>query len=116
MVEVHIGNKLVIVIFMILGVVFTVIGVAALIPGAVFYTRPSEDPEDKTNLTIGFTFLLLGGIFGIIGIFFLLGPITFFCCCLAYCPKELAKYPHSYHLVFMRTPDNGCKPTCVRRV
>ena len=95
MAEIHKGNKWRIIVLIILGVVFFVIGVAALIPGAVFYTMPSEDPEDNTNSTTGLTLLLLGGILGIVGIMTLLLIFAVVYCFLKCCPEELAKDPDS---------------------
>ena len=100
MVEIHKQSKWNIIILIILGVAFIVIGVAALIPGAVFYTRLSEDPEDKSDFTLGITLLLTGGVIGITGIIFLMVLIDVVCCCLVFCPENLVKDPISY-----RTPN-----------
>ena len=95
MVEIHKKNKRSIIALTILGVVFIVIGVAILIPGAVFYTRSSEDTEDTTNFRIGLTLLLIGGISGISGVTTILVLIAVVFCFLSCCPKVLTNSPSS---------------------
>ena len=95
MVEIHKKNKRSIIVLPILGVVFTVIGVALLIPGAVFYTRSNEDTEDTINFRIGLIFLIIGGVFGMSGVTTILVLIAVVFCFLSCCPKVLTNSPSS---------------------
>ena len=96
MVEIHKGNKWRIIGLTIAGVVFIVIGVVALIAGAVFITIPSEDPEDRMNFKIGLGLLLFGGPSVFAGIISLLTLIAIVCCLLTCYPEVLAQDPNLY--------------------